>query len=168
MNSEIKKNLTKNLATALLLISFSVVTSSCNSKYSFGLSLRKLNQYIVKGKIDGLEIDSVTITLVPESAEAKQQEIEIHAPGGYFNFQDRVKDGSKYYIHMNTNPQVNSCVLKNDNFLLAREGMNKIDIKCFSYAYNPREKIDTPPSGLPPPATEKKKKDDKDPNEGGP
>lgn len=167
----VEKN--KDTGSWVFLFVLAVLVSgicSCSNRYSFGLlSLKKFNHYVVRGEVDGLELDSVILTLVPEYPSDKQQEVEINAPGGYFSFDERVQEGASYYVHLNTNPEVNSCVVKNKKIKIT-EDMKSIRVTCFSYDYGIRSSIDpTRPSQWAEPAgsaeeikTKEKKEEEED------
>lgn len=106
------------------------VASSYGTKYSFGL--QRLNRNIVKGKVNGLNVDSITLTLVP-TAQGENQEVDVYPPGGLFQFPGRIPNGTRFRVYVSSDPKQNTCIIKDSNIFVVQDQMNHVNVSCFSH-----------------------------------
>lgn len=106
--------------------------SSCGTRYSFGL--QRLNRYVVKGSVGGLNVDSIRIALVPRTqGEEKEQEVDVYPPGGDFQFPERIRDGTRFRVHVVSDPQQNTCTIKDSNLFVVQGLKNRVNVSCISH-----------------------------------
>lgn len=119
---------TKYVVTVLFIFSL----AGLNNCQSYSLDLKKMQRFSVGGRVEGLQHDSVIVSLIPHSRGETRQSVEIYPPGREFHFSKNVKNGSRFHINLETNPRYNSCAVRDMNEFTITKDIHDIGITCSS------------------------------------